>query len=77
MLSYKEKKKINLVHDSNLEELLRSLGILDDFKNGKKRCKFCKRVVNFSNLHSLFKESGDIKLVCNSPECIKELIDYL
>lgn len=72
-----EDKKINLVHDSNLDELLKNLGILEEFDDNRKKCKFCGTTVDRSNLHSLFKESGDIKLVCDSADCIKELILYL
>lgn len=75
-MSIKENKNINLVHDSNLEEFLGKLEILDDFNNNKKKCKFCRNIVNSVNLHSLFKESSDVKLVCDSPECIKEAILY-
>ncbi|MCK5465945.1 hypothetical protein KAI56_00390 [Candidatus Parcubacteria bacterium] len=73
----KEKKKINLVYDDDLKGMLRKLGVLDDFAQGRKKCKFCKNIINMKNLHSLFKESEDVKFVCDSPECIKKLLTYL
>jgi len=73
----KELKKLNLVHDSDLIKLLESLNVNNDFNLGKKKCKFCSQIVNLENLHSLFKESGDIKFVCDSPDCIKRLMLFI
>ena len=73
----KEKKKINLVYDDDLKGMLRKLGVLDDFVQERKKCEFCKNIINMENLYSLFKESEDIKFVCDSPECIKKLLIYL
>ncbi len=70
----KEKKKINLVYDDDLKGMLGKLGVLDDFTQKRKKCEFCKNIINIENLHSLFKESEDIKFVCDSPECIKKLL---
>lgn len=69
-------KKINLVYDDDLDGFFKKIGVLDDFKNNRKKCKFCRNVVNFDNLHSIFKESGDIKFICDKPECIKQLMTY-
>lgn len=76
MFNKKEDKKINFVLDDDLEGLLKKIGVFSDFKENKKKCKFCKEVVNMKNLHSIFKESGDIKFICDKPECVKELINY-
>lgn len=72
----RENKTINFVYDDDLEGVLKKIGVFDDFMNNRKKCKFCKDIVNFDNLHSIFKESNDIKFVCDNPECIKELMSY-
>jgi hypothetical protein len=76
MLNKKENKKINFVLDDDLEGVLKEIGVYSDFINRKKKCKFCKEIVSMDNLHSIFKESGDIKFICDKPICVKKLINY-
>ena len=72
-----EKKILKAVHDQDLEKLLNGLGISDTIKNGEKKCKFCESVIALDNIHAIFPESGDIKIVCDSPICIKRLSVFL
>jgi len=72
-----QKETLRAVHDDDLEELLQSLGLLHDFRAGKLRCKFCKRIITWDNLHSLFPDSGAVKTVCNDIECIKALLGHV
>jgi len=69
--------EIKAVHDDDLDNLLQSLGILERINSGKIKCKFCGGVVTKESLHSLFPQSGDVKVVCKSPSCMKSLRDYL
>lgn len=71
------KKDINAVHDNDLKDLLKNLGLWDKLQEGKHKCKFTGTVITLDNLHSIFPESGDIKLVCNTPEAIKRLSEYI
>ena len=72
-----EKKGLKAVHDENLPRLLQELRILDPLTRGELLCKFCRDTVDMQNLHSLFPESGSIKVVCDKRECIAELSTYL
>jgi len=67
------KEKIKAVHDKDLDKILKGLGILGKFKAGKLECNFCKSLITFNNLHSIFPQSGTIKLVCDSPKCVRKL----
>lgn len=71
------KEKVNVVHDDDLEKFLETLGILKKFKDGKIKCKFCAVVITFENLHSIFPQSGQVKLVCDKAECMRQLSDLL
>jgi hypothetical protein len=71
------KTNLNAVHDDDLESLLDKLNLLEAIKSGKVKCKFTKEVITLDNLHSLFPEEGVIKLVCDSPEAIKLLSEYI
>ncbi len=69
--------EINAIHDEQLERLLESLGVLNDIKSGRKKCKFTGNIITLENLHSVFPESGDIKFVSDDPEAIRQLSVYL
>ena len=70
------KKNIKAVHDKDLEQLLASLGILEDIKEGRKRCKFCDTTISLDNLETIFPEAGDIKFSCEKAECVKKLFEF-
>ena len=67
---------LKVVHDSELLALLEKLRIKQDIENQKIKCKFCREVITLDNLHSLFSESKTVKVVCDNPECIKQLMSY-
>jgi len=72
-----EKKTLRAVHDDDLEALLKNLGLHNKFIHGKLKCAFCKGVITLDNLHSLFPDSGAVKLSCTKPECVKQLLSRL
>ena len=71
------KAKLNAVHDDDLIALLKSLNLLEKIKKGEVKCKFTKEVITLDNLHSIFPEEGTIKVVCDTPEAIKSLSEYI
>lgn len=71
------KLNLNPVHDDDLIKLLTNLNLLDKIRNGQLKCKFTKEIITIDNLHSIFPEEGTIKLVCDSPEAIKSLSEYI
>ena len=77
MLHSLHKEKINAIHDDDLEQYLENLGIFSKFQQGELKCKFCREPITFDNLHSLFPQSGDIKIVCTKPDCVRELSNLL
>lgn len=71
------KAKLNAVHDDDLIALLKSLNLLEKIKKGEVKCKFTKEIITLDNLHSIFPEEGTIKVVCDTPEAIKSLSEYI
>ena len=67
------KERVSVVHDEDLEKFLDSLGILKKYERGELKCKFCKTQITFENLHSIFPQSGDIKIVCDGLDCTRQL----
>lgn len=79
-MDIKEKRAretVNAVHEDHFESFLRKLGVFDGVMNGVKKCKFCSEVVEYEHISSVFAESGDIKFVCEKPECIAKFSEYL
>jgi len=72
-----QKETMHAVHEDDLEAYLDSLGILGKMNRGQILCKFCHEPVSKDTLHSLFPESGDIKVVCDTPSCVIELMGFL
>ena len=79
MFRFQEKliKSLDVVHDKELTGFLARIGVWDKIQDKKQFCKFCKEVITFDNLHSIFPESGHINIVCSNPECIKQLLEYI
>jgi len=64
---------IKAVYDDELADFLRSLGILDDFENGKIRCKICGDVVDTENLLAVLPDGNQISVTCDKADCQKAL----
>jgi hypothetical protein len=71
------KENVSVIHDDDLDAFLDSIGILNKFKRGELKCKFCRTPISYENFHSIFPQSGDIKLVCDNVDCIKELANLI
>jgi hypothetical protein len=71
------KAKLYAVYADDLIALLRSLNLLEKIKKGEVKCKFTKEIITLDNLHSIFPEEGTIKVVCDTPEAIKSLSEYI
>ncbi len=72
-----DKKILNAIHERDIDTLLKKLNLKEDFDNEKIKCKFCNTVINKKNIYSLFPESGNIKFVCDKPECVNQMLYYI
>lgn len=68
---------LNAVHDDELLLLIEKLGLKEKLNQGKLKCKFTGTTITFDNLYSIFPESGDIKLVCDDQNAIKQFTEYV
>ena len=71
------RQKLNAVFDDDLLPMLEQLGLLSKFNNGRVKCKFCQGVITEGNLSSLFKQSGEIKFICDKQECLAKLYELI
>lgn len=68
-----KKARMKLVDDQGLEGYLASLGILDDVRHGKIKCKSCGFVITMENLEAILPKDDSILLVCSNPKCLSNL----
>ena len=70
-----DKETLTAVHDSDLEGLLQSLGVLAMVQSRGAKCKYCHDAVGLNNLAAIFPEGGEVKFVCAKPQCIADLLE--
>ena len=68
-----KKTKVKAVHDSDLLEVLKSLGVLEKVQENRATCSFCKEIVNLDNLAAVFKDGSEVKFICSKPECVSKV----
>ena len=72
-----EKHTIKAVHESDLNQLLSDLELLDKIKDSEVKCWFCETVVTESSVYSIMPVSGELKISCNAPRCVRQCIAWL
>lgn len=74
MSEERKPNQIDAVLANQMESLLGSLGVLQDYLDGKCRCHICGDAIQSSNLKAVFPmEERRVGFLCNRPEC---LLDY-
>lgn len=69
--------KLFAVHDDKLKDLLINFNLYDKLINSKIQCFFCQETLNWDNINAIFPKGGDIKITCDSPNCLAKLNIYL
>lgn len=64
---------VRAVYDSDLKNLIDSLGIRSEIDSGTYACKFCNIPITFENLRAIQKESGELKFICTKLECFSKI----
>ena len=60
---------IQAVHDDDLEDLLRSLGVLDSVLARDHQCLFCNELIDLNNIFGILPINNEIVFCCNKPKC--------
>lgn len=66
--------KIKAVHEDDLIEMLKSIGILEKVEKGEFLCVCCGEVINIDNLEVFFIKNGKKKFVCSKSICISNIL---
>lgn len=64
---------IKVVHEEDLQRLLKSLGIYDGIEQGDFTCMHCNEVITLDNLWGLLRRDEIIHVICSNAECISKL----
>lgn len=68
------KHTIRAVHEQDLGELLKSLGLSELMTKGKLKCGICGSAVNLDNLLCIYPSGDEVKVCCKNPKCYEELL---
>jgi hypothetical protein len=69
-----DKKELHAVHDDDVVEYLRHLGLLQKITDGKFKCSRCGGLIDLDNFGGLYSENKEIKIVCEKLECMTRLL---
>jgi len=65
--------KIRAVHEDDLMEMLKSMGILEKVEKGEFVCVCCGETININNIEVFFLKHGEKKFVCSKSICISNI----
>jgi len=68
-------KTINVVkaiHDIDLEEVLKKLGLYEGLLRGEFKCSICGCPLTLENLGGIYRENREVKIVCERIQCLVE-----
>ena len=63
---------VKAIHDSDLKKVLRKLRLYEKLTRGELKCAICGCPLTLDNLGGLYRENGEVKLVCNKIKCLVE-----
>ena len=67
------KTKIKAVYESDLIDLLTSLGVLEHIKNKKYRCLHCNKIITLDNLEVVTRQDKKVLFICSNSSCISKI----
>ncbi|MDD2362857.1 MAG: hypothetical protein PHH84_07900 [Oscillospiraceae bacterium] len=67
--------RLKAVHQSDLEGLLKSLGIYNSVRDNKEMCLFCRDIITEKTISAVFPFENSVCFCCGNPACCNALID--
>jgi len=67
-----KRQNIRAVHDQDLEELLSSIGVLEEMKKGAYKCDVCGDSITLDNLGAIYPTHDEIHFVCEKGICLTQ-----
>jgi len=66
---WRDRTIIRAVHDDDLEQVLRDLGLFSAVVAGEVDCAVCGNPVNLSTVGCLFSKLGEVQVTCCQEKC--------
>ena len=67
------KHRIKAVRDEDLQELLKSLHIQEEFNNGQLSCYICGAQIDIGNLQAIARSENKFQFICSKTSCISSV----
>lgn len=65
---------IRAVHEQDLGELLKSLGLSELIAKGELTCSICGSIVDLNNLLCLYPSQDEVKVCCKNQKCYEQVL---
>ena len=69
----KKELKFKAVLESDVNELLDKLGLLELLERGKLKCAICGKRITRQNFYCIFVKEGEIRVCCNNIPCYEKV----
>lgn len=66
------KEIIHAVHELDLDELLKNLGLLEPLDKGELKCSICGKDISRENLGCFYAGENEVKVCCANTECFEK-----
>lgn len=71
---FRERRKIPVFHEKELEEVLEKFHLLEKMENNELKCSICNIIISQDNFGCLFlSKEGNVKVSCSNPECLEKV----
>lgn len=69
-------KKVNVIHDNDVEKLLSSIGELEKVKSSQRSCYSCGREISLNNFGAIYREGGKYHFLCDDYNCLSKFLEH-
>jgi hypothetical protein len=73
-MTIESKEKIKAILRSEIMKFIESLGLVNEYLDGKLSCSICHSTLNENNFGSASKRGGKIHLSCDKEFCLSEIL---
>ena len=64
---------LKAVYSTELDSLLEKPGVLELFRNGEIKCRYCNKTISKNNLYAMVPVNSSIEFCCSESSCILSL----
>jgi len=69
-----KKHKIHAIHESDLDEFLKNIGLFEALENERLMCDICGCKISRENFRCVYSIENEIKICCSKLECYQKAL---